>query len=198
MPRLCSLVSFRDKIQVSEETAELIIASGREKWLQPRETKIVAKGKGELQTYWVTPRSGANESSVSGGDNSDSSDPVETFVLPRSSVSMHTSLAMKRELDEKHKRLVHWIAEIMIKLLKQIVARRTAAGTTTVRKKSDTISSHFGDDHDPIEEVQDIITLPCFDQKVAAKQIDFTKVKLPESVLAQLHSYIAEIAMIYR
>ena len=158
----------------------------------------MAKGKGELQTYWVTPRSGANESSVSGGDNSDSSEPVDTFVLPRSSVSMHTSLAMKRELDEKHKRLVHWVAEIMIKLLKQMVARRTAAGTTTVRKKSDAISSHFGDNHDPIEEVQDIITLPCFDQKVAAKQIDFTKVKLPESVVAQLHSYIAEIAMIYR
>lgn len=43
------------KIQVSEETAELI---GRDKpcWLTKRATTITAKGKGELQTYWVEPQ----------------------------------------------------------------------------------------------------------------------------------------------
>jgi class 3 adenylate cyclase len=39
------------KIQISEETAEFLIEAGKESWLTPREERIVAKGKGELQTY---------------------------------------------------------------------------------------------------------------------------------------------------
>ncbi|CAB9531237.1 expressed unknown protein (Partial), partial [Seminavis robusta] len=29
------------------------IASGKRSWLKAREDKVVAKGKGELQTYWI-------------------------------------------------------------------------------------------------------------------------------------------------
>ncbi|KAL7535616.1 hypothetical protein ACHAXR_006607 [Thalassiosira sp. AJA248-18] len=44
------------KIQVSEETAELIRRDGKPRWLIKRDTMITAKGKGELQTYWVEPQ----------------------------------------------------------------------------------------------------------------------------------------------
>jgi class 3 adenylate cyclase len=44
------------KIQVSEETAELIRRDGESRWLFKRDTTITAKGKGELQTYWVEPQ----------------------------------------------------------------------------------------------------------------------------------------------
>jgi len=43
------------KIQVSEETAELIRKDGKARWLHKRDTMIEAKGKGRLQTYWVEP-----------------------------------------------------------------------------------------------------------------------------------------------
>ncbi|CAB9504323.1 Receptor-type guanylate cyclase gcy [Seminavis robusta] len=43
----------RDRIHVSPATAEALIARGKGAWLTPREDKIVAKGKGEMQTYWV-------------------------------------------------------------------------------------------------------------------------------------------------
>jgi len=46
----------KGRIQVSQATADLLIASGKSKWLTPREGKIVAKGKGEMQTYWVESR----------------------------------------------------------------------------------------------------------------------------------------------
>ena len=42
-------------IHVSQETANALIAHGKEHWLTPRENKIVAKGKGEVQTYFVNP-----------------------------------------------------------------------------------------------------------------------------------------------
>ena len=42
-----------NKIQVSESTATLLIAGGKGRWLSKRENMIVAKGKGDMQTYWV-------------------------------------------------------------------------------------------------------------------------------------------------
>lgn len=43
------------RIQASAETAELLIASGKQSWVRPREEKVEAKGKGLLSTYWVEP-----------------------------------------------------------------------------------------------------------------------------------------------
>lgn len=42
-----------NRIHVSEETATALRAKGKSSWLTPRPDKIVAKGKGELQTYFV-------------------------------------------------------------------------------------------------------------------------------------------------
>jgi class 3 adenylate cyclase len=56
------------RIHVSQETMLELIAKGKSSWITPREDKIIAKGKGELQTYWVSPRSGSS-SSDSGASN---------------------------------------------------------------------------------------------------------------------------------
>ncbi|OEU19677.1 adenylyl cyclase, partial [Fragilariopsis cylindrus CCMP1102] len=45
--------SMKNKIHLSEQTAELLIAGGKMSWVEEREEKIHAKGKGELQTYWL-------------------------------------------------------------------------------------------------------------------------------------------------
>jgi class 3 adenylate cyclase len=42
---------IKKKIQISQETAELIIASGKSQWFKPREVIVFAKGKGDLKTY---------------------------------------------------------------------------------------------------------------------------------------------------
>lgn len=44
-----------NKIQVSQSTADLLMAAGKVTWLEKRETLVVAKGKGSMQTYWVEP-----------------------------------------------------------------------------------------------------------------------------------------------
>jgi class 3 adenylate cyclase len=41
------------KIQVSESTADALILEGKESWLVPRSEKVHAKGKGEMQTYFL-------------------------------------------------------------------------------------------------------------------------------------------------
>ena len=42
------------RIQISQQTADLLIGAGKESWIVPREGTVFAKGKGNMQTYWLT------------------------------------------------------------------------------------------------------------------------------------------------
>ena len=42
-----------NRIHVSQATADALVRAGREEWLEPRTDKIIAKGKGEMATYWL-------------------------------------------------------------------------------------------------------------------------------------------------
>ena len=53
-------------IHVSQATADELTAKGRGSWLTMREDKVVAKGKGEMQTFWAVPSS--IDKSTSGSD----------------------------------------------------------------------------------------------------------------------------------
>jgi hypothetical protein len=44
-----------NKIQVSQATADLLIAAGKSHWLKPRQGGVTAKGKGVLNTFWLDP-----------------------------------------------------------------------------------------------------------------------------------------------
>jgi hypothetical protein len=76
----------RDRIQVSEASAKLLIAAGKGHWVKAREELIAAKGKGDMQTYWVTVKgsSGKSEnastlmSSVSDLDEDEADEADET------------------------------------------------------------------------------------------------------------------------
>ena len=79
----------KGKIQVSQTTADLLIAAGKDKWLTPREDLIEAKGKGKMQCYWVdlshdmSTRTSitSSQSNGSGGNASMSSLPVIPGLL---------------------------------------------------------------------------------------------------------------------
>jgi class 3 adenylate cyclase len=47
---------IKNRIQISQQTMEHLLASGMKDWIQPRDTTVTAKGKGELQTYWLLTR----------------------------------------------------------------------------------------------------------------------------------------------
>jgi hypothetical protein len=54
----------RNRIHVSQSTADLLIADGLQHWLTPRNDLVNAKGKGLLQTYWCEPQSRGGVSSA--------------------------------------------------------------------------------------------------------------------------------------
>lgn len=43
-----------NRTHVSQATADLLIEANKGHWLTPREEKVFAKGKGDMQTYFVT------------------------------------------------------------------------------------------------------------------------------------------------
>jgi len=52
-----------DRIHCSQETADRLIIAGKGNWLTKQEELITAKGKGQMQTYWVEPKPSAASSS---------------------------------------------------------------------------------------------------------------------------------------
>lgn len=56
--------SLAGRIHVSQSTALALTARGKGHWVSPRKDKIVAKGKGEMQTYWVQIKSGGSSTAT--------------------------------------------------------------------------------------------------------------------------------------
>jgi len=42
------------RIHLSQATADLLISAGKSHWIQKRADLVTAKGKGVMQTYWLT------------------------------------------------------------------------------------------------------------------------------------------------
>jgi hypothetical protein len=106
----------RDKIQLSKETADLVLSGGKSKWIVPRGDKVFAKGKGELETFWLVLRlhDGDGRSvSFSGTTSEASSRQVEK--------EFGRSFALSTSQD-KSSSLVDWNVDILSRLLKQIVS----------------------------------------------------------------------------
>jgi len=85
-----------------------------------------------------------------------------------------------------------------LRLLKQIVARRKACGLPLYGTTDVESSVHFAEEgKTTIDEVAEIITLPKFNAKAAAKQEDPDSIQLPRQIVDQLYDYVSNIAAIY-
>jgi len=60
-----------NRIQVSADTAQILMDAGKDDWVKQREEKIMAKGKGEMTTYWLNDVVITHSSTTSGSVISD-------------------------------------------------------------------------------------------------------------------------------
>ena len=51
------------RIHITDATANELISKGKAHWLKGRQEKVIAKGKGEMQTYWLEVQSTASDTS---------------------------------------------------------------------------------------------------------------------------------------
>jgi class 3 adenylate cyclase len=176
------------KIHMSQETARLLIAAGKEHWVAPREETVVAKGKGELQTYWLVTTKASNqarsENASSETDGSGEYDENHIDGAPHD--------AMAPVLDEKTDRLVKWNVEVLASLLKNIIARRKDILSTQESIRHMSFSKIATT---PLDEVQEIIRMPVFKK---CKNNESKEEELSKVVMDQLREYVSAIASMYR
>lgn len=85
-------------IQVSQATANALIAAGKSRWLHLRPDVVHAKGKGEMQTYWLALREGSMASIPSVDLDRISRDDSSVLDLDQSFSSLRVeSMAAKSE-----------------------------------------------------------------------------------------------------
>jgi len=117
-------------IQMSQITADLLIKDGWIDSITPRKSKIVVKGKGDMQTYWLRGKQKVEKSVTSM-----STAPTEVLEDPeREDTSGSDSLETAEHINRDHgddltksQRLVEWSVEVLSSLLQQIIASRDAS-----------------------------------------------------------------------
>lgn len=172
--------SYRNKIQISQETADLLTASGKGHWFKKREKAVEAKGKGKLQTYWLTVPS----SSIGATRTT-----IDTLTTEHTRVD-------KEAVSEKKDRLVGWCVEVFRKLLKEVKANREVKGSDGRDPKD--IKYNREDGKTVLEEVVEVITLPSFSAKLSSKkERDPSSIQLSEDVERELYEFVSVIASRY-
>jgi Adenylate and Guanylate cyclase catalytic domain len=194
----------RNQIHCSQETAALIEAAGKS-WTFPREDKVNAKGKGQLQTYWVefgsrntaSFRTGTSTISSSDDYSMGSADGISVYDCPG---ILHTETNSVRKIQEtdKLRRLVEWNTDVFCRLLKQVVKRNIAAQKTQNitglhRPFKDLVGQQMG--NAVVDEVVDVIQLP---EVVEHVSLQGDEVVLDATLVRQVHSYVKAISTMYR
>eukprot|EP00980_Cylindrotheca_fusiformis_P006369 scaffold1356_cov123-Cylindrotheca_fusiformis.AAC.50 len=192
----------RRKIQVSQETAELIIASNHPNWVKPRQDIVVAKGKGEMQTYWLLPQRELTVSVATSSESSEDSEKLDALMWIKAAGDEDRSGddRMKGQVgpdvDDKIHRLVEYTSDILLQVLKKIVAKRgnNAYISPATEERLMELEESMGKEGICLDEVEEIIELPTFDQ-AAYKSKD---VEVSPDVVAQLVSFVKMVASMYR
>jgi hypothetical protein len=155
---------------------------------------ISAKGKGSFQTYWLKSINGKHcfgRDERDGGSNTttDPDEPLDTDLRDLNESNL---------LSEKTRRLIEWNTETLICLLKQILARRTTSRHPS-NKDLRLSSLEKNQSQHPLEEVQEIISLPEYDAAAVSNQRKQSQIiQVEETVIDQVGEYVTFVARMYR
>ena len=198
-------------IQISQETANLLMEAGKESWVVPREDLVEAKGKGKLQTYWLKWSSGTDGDSVGnsktaeslGRSSPDHTGPIAplTDVMPEA-ISFVSKAGQRmtldpRELPEKIARLVDWNVDLLIILLKEVEAKRLSSRSVADhRDKMARLEYHYMSKNDlVITEAREDIEFPEYSHEPL--QHDPRFITIDSEVQRQLRHFLLCIATMY-
>eukprot|EP00980_Cylindrotheca_fusiformis_P012399 scaffold3044_cov103-Cylindrotheca_fusiformis.AAC.2 len=185
----------RSRIQISQTTADMLTEAGLARWIIPRSTKIDVKGKGGMQTYWVTR-------------SNKSIQPKATNMKPEMETldeggeaeeSSETSAEgdqdfMVVEGMNRIERLVEWNVEVLTSLLEQIVGSRRGV-VNQIQNLSDA-ERRIGA-RTVLDEVTSIIPLKRFHPGELERRQSTGALDIGVGAKSQLRNYISTIASMY-
>eukprot|EP00980_Cylindrotheca_fusiformis_P013962 scaffold3628_cov112-Cylindrotheca_fusiformis.AAC.4 len=193
--------SARSRIQVSQVTGDLLVASGFSAWIAPRKSKIFVKGKGEMQTYWLkTKAAKGSKPSKSKGDMPTLAETIEMSDSSDRTSTVHTDNGFDLDNVEtmtKTERLVEWNVEVLNPLLQQIVASR-AGDTFSIDPSLPLTEATIGKGKTVLEEFVPIIPLKRFDAAELSKRRNTMSIDIGEEATSQLRNYLSSVASMYR
>eukprot|EP00934_Nitzschia_sp_Nitz4_P006074 Nitzschia sp. Nitz4//scaffold50_size126154//2557//6191//NITZ4_003666-RA/size126154-augustus-gene-0.111-mRNA-1//1//CDS//3329553641//6064//frame0 len=222
----------RNMIHISSDTAHLIEKAGKSAWLVPRQDSVQVKGKGEMQTYWLILDDASVIAEVVPDSHSAARKSARVSIIAneldlssRCDEKSMTSHSMVSP-EDKTARLVNWSSDLLVGLLKRIVAMRESEEALEEMKDFHEIVKeldergglssrasmnidglkgsrsrrephiHIDPDNTVLDEVAEIINLP--QKKASRYQQDPDNVELPESVIKQVYMFVGEVAKMYR
>lgn len=182
-------------IHLSSETAKLLIQAGKSSWVVKRQDLVSAKGKGDMQTYWLKFAAGNSRGASARG--------TERSMSGTGSYRMWEPVKA-----DSIERLVEWNVEVLLGILKQVVVSRKAAkpllqessphSTNSSKADISRISSGTASKGVPLDEVSEIIMLPGFDRSKQHVTTSSTEgIDLGEVVEKELYHFVTLIASAY-
>jgi hypothetical protein len=210
---------MREKIQLSQETADLLRKSGRGTWIKERDNEVDAKGKGILKTFWLLPRGSKAPSVLSSASMSTSLEADSSFADDETPNTMPAALrnalpmkhkikkSKRKELSDKSKRLVQWNVALLIKLLEKVAGGRNGQEVQDPKRLLE-VEQQLVEKHSILEEVQEVIDVSkaaSSDSPGGFKRVSSVKksnapevpVEVPKEVVAQLTQFISKIAWLH-
>lgn len=149
---------------------------------------IYTKGKGDVQTYWLAVANRGSESSSQKHSvpSDDVAKPLEIEHFP-----------VNKKRDPKTNRLVRWSEDVLVRLLKQIVARRKVTPLLASERSPPNEARYLTmTTNSPVEEIKKSIVLPRFKQ--VDSPVDPDDVVLDLVVVHQLREFLEQIAAAHR
>ncbi|KAL7576124.1 hypothetical protein ACA910_004788 [Epithemia clementina (nom. ined.)] len=182
------------RVHISQETADLLVKAGKGHWLVKRQDLVHAKGKPDMQTYWV--------------QKDDEAGILEDYAVSESEGQYQNSQeAAEEAVDynlvaaDRQERLIDWNVKTLLRLIKQVMARRELIASKRTRQECaperESIAASLAKTPTrPLEEVKDIITLPEFHQSGATRNVD--DVHVSDEAVRELRKFVTQIATMYR
>lgn len=168
------------RIHCSSETAELLRKAGKESWLEKRKERIDVMGLGIMESYWVQL-------------------PVDHSAR-RLKKPTRPELVVLPGFDPKTSRLIQWNVEVLVSLLRAVVAQRDGPPPKFTGVESSHFDVHNSEAVDtdmPLDELKEIIALPEFDRESAGCGRDPDTVIIPRKVCMELTHLVSAIAGMY-
>lgn len=155
---------------MSKATADLLCQASKDLWVEPRNEMIVAKGKGQIQTYWLALHHIQDDGQLT--------TPVIKDLASQSDA-------------ERESRLVKWVADALVRILKQVHGQRTSNVLRRQGSFDNGGTSRSSTGTTVLDEIREIIHMPPFNGQ---QSVDPDDVVLDPKVRDQLQQYVAKIA----
>eukprot|EP00523_Entomoneis_sp_CCMP467_P019712 CAMPEP_0168820572 /NCGR_PEP_ID=MMETSP0726-20121227/8918_1 /TAXON_ID=265536 /ORGANISM="Amphiprora sp., Strain CCMP467" /LENGTH=1298 /DNA_ID=CAMNT_0008873087 /DNA_START=52 /DNA_END=3948 /DNA_ORIENTATION=- len=194
---------MKNKIHLSTDTADKLTKAGFGHWITKRQDLVHVKGKGDMQTYWLLL--GSSSMSETSSVISDDTSGLGALIRaprsrPRKNKASFSGTGLDgvlgvTEIDDSLQRLIDWNVDVLITLLKRVVANRIATGVGSKALSTSAEKSLIGNGL-VLDDVQMVIDLPEFDHEVALKASNEAVELVPE-VKKELVEFVSSIASGY-